>query len=200
MKFTTAATAAVAATMAAASPCKKRDDSVDKIADGDVFSVMALRSASPIHFANLQAANNGLLLGASAQNASCGPTNPNYAQFQLNNGSLYLYTANPPQQYYVDRSGMGQGVIQYTTGAQGAGRNSERQGFTINEGGNLVFRDQTKQDIGFQACPGAFGGGYEVWLDSVANPAGYKDCLGFSARAIKSVNATKCSYTQYPAQ
>ena len=193
MKFSTVATAAVAATMAAASPCSKRDD---KIADGDVFSVMALRSASKIHFAELQAANSGLLLGAAAQNASCGPTNPNYAQFQLNNGSLYLYTANPPQQYYVDRSGMGQGVIQYTTGAQQPGRNSERQGFTINDDGNLVFRDQTAQDIGFQACPGALGGGYEVWLDSVINPAGYKDCLGFSARAVKLTDPVKCSYTQ----
>jgi hypothetical protein len=192
MKFTTAATAAVAATLATASPCTKRSA---PIADGDVFSLMAIRSASPLQYLPLQAFNNGLMMGASAQNASCGPPDPNYAQFQLNNGTLYLYTDNPPQQFYVDRSGMGQGVIQYTTGAQQPVKNGERQGFTVTEAGDLVFRDQSKQDIGFQACPlKSVEGEWQVWLSSVSNPAGYEGCLGFGAKAVKVDEPLKCWY------
>ena len=91
---------------------------------------------------------------------------------------------------------MGQGVIQYTTGAQGIGRNQERTGFTLDANSNLVFRDQTGQDTGFQACPNALQGGYSVWLSGVTNPAGNKDCVGFVARALKEEKPVSCSYTQ----
>lgn len=192
MKFTTAAIAATAGVLVAASPCKPVSE---KINDGDVFRVMTIRSGSDFQYASLQAANRGLIIGASAQNASCGPEPHEYAEFQLNNGSLYLYTANPPQQMFVDRSGMGQGLIQYTTGVEPLVKNGERQGFTIDDDMNLVFRDQTGQDIGFQACSPALGAKYSVWLDSVTNPAGYKDCLGFIARAQKSQDPVKCLYT-----
>jgi hypothetical protein len=190
MKFTAAAAIAATAAVASAGPIEPA-----KINDGDVFSILNIRSGSDFQNTQLQAANNSLLINAPAQNAFCGPENPNYAQFQLSNGTLYLYTANPPQQFFVDRSGMGQGVIQYTTGAQQPVKNGERQGFTVNEKGSLVFRDQTGQDIGFQACPGALGGGYSVWLDSVTNPAGATDCLGFNAFALKEEKPVKCSYT-----
>ena len=194
MKFTTAAVAATAAAIVSASPCGPNPTNF-KINDGDVFTVMAIRSGSDIQYAELQAANRGLLINTPKQNASCSE-DVNYASFRLSEGNLYLNTENPPQEFFVDRSGMGQGIIQYTTGAQQPGRNSERTGFTIDGNSNPVFRDQTGKDTGFQACPGAFPGGYAVWLDSITNPAGYKDCLDFIARAVKATKPVSCSYTQ----
>jgi hypothetical protein len=192
MKFTTAAIAASAAALVSASPCTKRSDDIKT---GDVFSLMAIRSGSDIQYASVQAANSGFLLNTPKQNASCSE-DVNYASFQLTEaGELYLYTANPPQQAYVDRSGMGQGVIQYTTGVQGAGRNSERTGFTLDKDNHLVFRDQTNQDIGFQACPNALQGGYSIWLDITTNPAGNENCVGFAARAVKQDKLVSCMYT-----
>lgn len=195
MKFTTAAIAASAAALVSASPCAKPTDT--EIKAGDVFRVMTIRSGSDIQYGSLQAANNGFLVNSPAQNASCSE-NVNYASFKLTDaGELFLYTENPPQQAFVDRSGMGQGVFQYTTGVQSPSRNSERTGFTIDENSNLVFKDQTNQNIGFQACPGALGGGYSVWLDGVQNPGGNSNCVGFVARALKEEKPVSCSYTQY---
>jgi hypothetical protein len=190
MKFTAAAAIAATAAVTFAGPLEPQ-----KINDGDVFSILNIRSGSDFQNTQLQAFSNGLHIKAPAQGNFCGPETPNYAQFQLSNGTLYLFTDNPPQQFFVDRSGMGQGVIQYTTGAQQPVKNGERQGFTVNEKGLLVFKDQTNQEIGFQACPGAANGSYSVWLDSVANPAGAKDCLGFNAVALKEDKPVKCSYT-----
>ncbi|KAH6872906.1 hypothetical protein BKA58DRAFT_383001 [Alternaria rosae] len=192
MKFTTAAIAAAAASLVTALPTDS------KIKDGDVFTIQTIRSGSDFQYSTFQAVQNSLVINAGEQNASCGPEPHNYASFQLSNGSLYLYTANPPQQFFVDRSGMGQGVIQYTTGAQPMVKNGERTTFAINDDGNLVFRDQTGEDIEFQACQPSIGGGYSVWLGGVTKPAGAEECYGFTARAIKEENPTKCLYTQYP--
>ncbi|KAF9700918.1 hypothetical protein EKO04_000546 [Ascochyta lentis] len=194
MKFTTAAIAASAAALVSASPCGRATNDTE-IQTGDVFRIMTIRSGSDIQYGSVQAANSGFLVNAPKQNASCSE-DVNYASFRLTEaGELYLNTENPPQQAYVDRSGMGQGIFQYTTGVQGASRNSERTGFTLDENSNLIFKDQTNQEIGFQACPSAATGGYSVWLSSVPNPAGYKDCLGFVARAIKEDKPVSCMYT-----
>ncbi|RMZ71849.1 cell wall [Pyrenophora seminiperda CCB06] len=99
---------------------------------------------------------------------------------------------------YVDRSGMGQGVIAYTTGVQPLSRNGERQVFAINEQNELVFKDPASGiETGFQACPGAVGGGYNVWLGGAnTNPAGQTNCIPFSALAVKDDSPVKCTYTQ----
>lgn len=192
MKFTTAAITATAAALVSASPVQVNTS--DKIQDGDVFTLLALRSASEIHYAKVQAANSGLLINTPAQNASCSePTD--YASFQLFNGNLYLYTQNPPQQIFVDRSGMGQGLIGYTTGAQPIGRNQERTSFAINDDNQLVFRDQSGRDTGLLACPNASPAGWSVWLAGVDNPGGNSGCVGFGALAVKSNEPVFCSYT-----
>jgi hypothetical protein len=191
MKFTTAAIAASAAALVSAAPV----DPVPEIKTGDVFRIMSLRSASPIHFGEMQAANSSFLINAPKQGAGCSE-DVNYASFRLtDDGELILNTENPPQVAFVDRSGMGQGVFQYTTGVQGAPRNSERTGFTLNEANDLIFKDQTDQEIGFQACPNALNGGYSVWLDITTNPGGNSDCLPFSARALKEDKPVSCMYT-----
>lgn len=191
MKFTTAVIAASAAALVSASPCTPTPNT--DIKAGDVFTVMTIRSGSDLQYGSLQAANTGFLVNAPQQNASCSE-DVNYASFRLTEaGELYLYTANPPQQAWVDRSGMGQGVFGYTTGVQGAPRNSERTVFAI-EDGNLVFKSQSRS-IGFQACPST-AGGYSVWLDGNLNPGGNQNCVGFTARAIKAEKPVSCSYTQ----
>lgn len=192
MKFTTSAVIASTAALAAASPV---DSAIPKFDGNGVFKVMAIRSASDIHYADLQAATGGLRINYPKQNSSC--TNPevNYASFTLSQdtGDLYLYTANPPLQAYVDRSGMGQGVLRFSTGVQPIGKNQERGPFKIDEEGNLVFA-AANGVTGFQACPNALGGGYSVWLAGNTNPGGNSDCVGFVAKALKEDPPVKCLY------
>jgi hypothetical protein len=157
---------------------------------------MAIRSGSPIHYSSIQATASGFRLAAPSQNSTCADDSVNYATFTLTeaDGSLYLYTDNPPHQAYVDRSGMGQGYIGYTTGVQPIGKNQERGPFEINEDGDLVFAAQNGAQ-GFQACPNALGGGYSVWLAGATNPGGNSDCVGFVAKALREDEPAKCLYT-----
>ncbi|KAF1928990.1 uncharacterized protein M421DRAFT_420221 [Didymella exigua CBS 183.55] len=192
MKFTTAAIAASAAALVSASPCGKAPSDTE-IKTGDVFSIITIRSGSDIQYGSLQAANGAFYVNTPKQNATCSEDS-NFASFRLTDaGELFLNTENTPQQAFVDRSGMGQGVFQYTTGTAGASANSERTGFALDENNNLVFKAQT--DIGFQACPNAAQGGYSVWLDDTQNPGGNSNCLGFIARTLKSPKPVTCTYT-----
>jgi hypothetical protein len=193
MKFTTSAIIATTAAVVSALPA----DNPDSYRPGpdDVFSIMALRSASPVHHTQIQAINGAYYLGNPDQGAQCGPVNPNYAQFFLTKeGDLYLYTPNPPEQTFIDRSGMGQGVMGYTQGVMPIGRNQERGPFIINDEGNVVL-NATGGAVGFQACPNALGGGYSVWLEGATNPGGNSDCIPFTAKAVKENNILKCDYS-----
>ncbi|KAK5637522.1 hypothetical protein RRF57_013237 [Xylaria bambusicola] len=168
------------------------------IGPDEPFGLMSLRSASPIHFGQFQAALSSIFLFLPSQNATCDdgqkPTNPNYATFALSeDGGLYLYANSAtPQQLFVDRSGMGQGKLGYTTGAQPAPRNSERTAFSIDEYGDLSFNG-----AGFIACPNSIDGAWTIWVDAgFANPGGNSDCLGLAARTVKiEEGANSCSYT-----
>jgi hypothetical protein len=192
MKFTTAAIAAASAAVVAATPAGVANAAPLKA--GEVFQIMSLRSATPVHFGKMTASNNGFQINNPHQDASCGPEPTDYAQFVVTEDSeLYLYTANPPQQAFIDRSGMGQGIFQYTTGVQGAPRNGERKGFAFDENNYLTFDGK-----GFQACPNG-DAGYTVLLSGVENPAGYKNCTPFSAQALKVEKPVKCSYKVYSA-
>jgi hypothetical protein len=72
------------------------------------FGLMALRSASPVHFAQFDAALSSVFLNLPAQNATCDSGEADSATFYLQDGGLYLYAASAtPQQLYADRSGMG---------------------------------------------------------------------------------------------
>ena len=135
-------------------------------------------------------------MGGTNQTASCGPKPHNYADFVIGDNALYLYTANPPQQMAVYRDGMGRGLMQYTTGVQPAGRNSERTTFVVNDDGYLVFRSVNADDTGFQACAPAVGAKYSIWLQGWDNPTGSFDtCTKFKARAVHAVDPVKCAYS-----
>ncbi|KAI1361565.1 hypothetical protein F5Y08DRAFT_15307 [Xylaria arbuscula] len=169
------------------------------IGPNEPFGILSLRSASPIHFAQFQAALSSIFLDLPSQNSTCDdgekPTEANYATFTLSeDGGLYLYAASAtPQQLFVDRSGMGQGKLGYTTGAQPGPRNGERTGFSIDEYGDLSFNG-----AGFIACPNSIDGAWSVWVDAgVVNPGGNSDCLGLAARTTKiEQDVNSCSYTQ----
>lgn len=80
------------------------------------FNIMALRSASPIHFASTSAALSNLYLYYSEQNASCadGSDNNGVATFYIRGDELFLFGAAAEQKVFVDRSGMGRYLHQGT--------------------------------------------------------------------------------------
>lgn len=76
------------------------------------FGVMSLRSASPIHFGQVQAVQNNIFINVPKQDAVCeiyGPLKPpDQAIFYIKDQILYLYTGSgPTQKVFVDRSGFG---------------------------------------------------------------------------------------------
>lgn len=75
------------------------------------FGIMALRSASPIHFAKVGASQNKLALHLPEDklDAQCADGNARTdAIFYIQDSELYLYgTKDNVQQFLVDRSGMG---------------------------------------------------------------------------------------------
>ncbi|EDU47310.1 Herpes-BLLF1 domain containing protein [Pyrenophora tritici-repentis] len=191
MKFTTTAAIATAAAVVSALP--QANTQSPKITDG-AFTLMSLRTGTPIQFGNVQAADSSLYINAKDLNFRCGTTGPN-AQFGLSNGTLSLWTNIPPQVMYVDRSGMGQGVLKYTTGVEPLPKNAERQGWVLDEQNQLTFVSPAGDKYGLQACSGAANGGYKIWLSGTPNPAGNTDCIPFSAQALKVENPQTCMYT-----
>ena len=75
------------------------------------FGIMALRSASPIHFAEASASQNKLVLSLpeAKLDAQCADGKARRdAIFYIKDGGLYLYgEKGKEQQFFVDRSGMG---------------------------------------------------------------------------------------------
>ena len=162
------------------------------------FELMSLRSASPIHFGRVNAADNDLFINHPNQNAECLKSDGNGpAIFQLNkeDKTLWLYkVGNPRQQIWVDRSGMGQGNVGYISGVQGLPRNAEREGWEVDETGNLSFNG-----AGLLACPSTIEGAYTIWVDAgVTAPGGSEGCLGFSGRTIEVAEPDMCTYTNIP--
>ncbi|RYO76345.1 hypothetical protein DL762_009810 [Monosporascus cannonballus] len=153
---------------------------------------MALRSASPVHFASISASQSNLFLHLPKQGASCDVEDPGYATFSLIDGGLFLYAASAtPQQIYVDRSGMGQGKLGYITGAQPPPRNAEMDGWVVDESGNLSL-----DGAGFLACPDSIEGSWSLWIGAgVAQPGGNSGCLGISARVVEAAKPISCYYT-----
>ncbi|KAF1916815.1 hypothetical protein BDU57DRAFT_556956 [Ampelomyces quisqualis] len=210
MKYTIATIAAVTLALASAKDCNLPPISEAAVA-GDVFKLVALpKVANEIECAPFQAKNNNLLIGADFQSANCTTRLPrDHASFVLNGqGLLFLYTGDTPdnfqtQQMFVDRSGMGQGQIQYTTGnAAGIGRNQERGPFKITETSDLVFDNGNGVVTAFQACPPGKGyelSGWKVWLAGNPKPGGSEGCVELNARAVKEAKPEACEYSVYNA-
>ncbi|RSL69687.1 hypothetical protein CEP54_002238 [Fusarium duplospermum] len=159
----------------------------------NTFELLALRNGSPIHFSGVQASESRLTLKKAKQGASCtaGPAD-NHAIFELIGENLFLYDKPRRQQMWVDRSGMGQGILGYTTGAQPLGKNFEQTGWKVDKNGNLNFKGS-----GLIACPSSQKNGpWSIWVSvGINQPGGNKGCVPFTARAIKNSKPTGCEYS-----
>ncbi|ENH98500.1 hypothetical protein COCC4DRAFT_46016 [Bipolaris maydis ATCC 48331] len=210
MKYATATIAAVTMALVSAKDCNLPPIS-EAVVPGDVFKLVALpKVANEIECQPFQAKNNDLLIGDSFQSANCTTRLPRaYASFVLNSqGLLFLYTGDTPdnfeaQEIFVDRSGMGQGNIQYTTGLPAKiGSNQQVGPFKITETSDLVFDDGNGAVTAFQACPPANGDkltGWKVWLAGNDKPAGSEGCVELNARAVKDTTPEACEYSVYSA-
>lgn len=187
-------------TSAAAAPALQHRQSNATIADDQPFGLIAIRSGSDLQYSSFAAAQGGLSIGLASQGAACASATET-ATFFLSNGTLNLYTpSNVTQQLYTDRSGMGQGVLQYSTTPGGAqpGRNSETQGWVVDTFGDLTF-----DGASLLACPSgntnATASPYTVWVSAgAANPAGNANCLGVVARAVPATTPVACTYSYTP--
>ncbi|KAG5938527.1 hypothetical protein E4U53_007991 [Claviceps sorghi] len=159
------------------------------------FRLLSIRpSQEQIHNAWVQASYGSLLLDLHEQRAICKSEheNKNTAVFHLQNQELFLYSDNDSrhQQVYVDRSAMGQGRVRYQYQDIALPRNAEEKGWAINKEGDLEF-----DGVGILACPGSTGGAWQLWLSTVENPAGNKDCLGIGAKVSAVDKPVSCVYT-----
>ncbi|KAL1794557.1 hypothetical protein ACET3X_006373 [Alternaria dauci] len=207
MKYTTAAIAAATVALGSATTCAV-PPSTGPVVPGDIFKIIALPETTPnfLDCKPIQAVRRNLLIGTADQGANCtAGAEQNYASFVVNGqGLVFLYTGAPPestfdfQQLYVDRSGMGQGNIQYTTGPnQTIGRNQQYGPFKLTEQSELVF-NSNNMPVGFQACPlfdGDNSKGWKVWIADVAEPAHSKGCVKFTALAVKEEAPLACEYS-----
>lgn len=197
MHFNTIATSAILATAASAAAVLPRQAPVpEPVAPNTAFELIALRSASPVHFQYVNAADNRLWLKLADQKAACDKPSDGKAQFRLIDNELYLYrTSYSQQQIWVDASGMGQGITGYTTGVQPLpSRNGQRGPFVLDQYNTLTLNNTG----GFLACPES-DGAYRLWTNAgVAKPAGSEGCLSVSLRAVPVSVPNGCLYTDAP--
>ncbi|KAL7796719.1 hypothetical protein V8C37DRAFT_371266 [Trichoderma ceciliae] len=156
------------------------------------FDIIALRSASPIHFAQVSAARSGLFLRLPHQNATCKGESSGHATFYVANEELVLYSCEgEAQTVFVDRSGMGQGIVGYVTGNPSLPRYGELKGWRIDANNNLWFKDS-----GLVACPNSIDNSWRIWLNlGLSQPGGSEGCLGITARTLKNTKPVSCRYT-----
>ena len=159
----------------------------------DKFGLIAIRSGSPVQNTGITASKGRLTVGGK-QDASCDKPDTNFATFYIDSeGSAFLYAASAtPQQLWVDASGMGQGIVGYTTGAQPTPRNASRGKFAVDADGHLTF-----EGISAQACPtGSEDTGYSLWFSTLEKPGYNEGCLPIALRAIKADEPVGCFYSE----
>lgn len=156
------------------------------------FGVLSIHSGSEVQYAGWSATQNAIW-NLAEQKPSCDRNErPQFATFWINkeDNGLYLYSSNnPPNQLWVDRSGMGQGKMGYTVGvATPPPKNSERGPFTITDG-HLQFDGSD-----FLACSGYDNGAYEIFVDvGIEHPAG-NNCTAIAAKVLETKTPIGCQY------
>lgn len=171
----------------------KIQTSIPVPAPDDKFGLIAIRSGSEVQNQGITASNGRLSVGGK-QDASCDKPDTNFATFYIDSeGSAFLYAASAtPQQLWVDASGMGQGIVGYTTGAQPTPRNASRGKFAVDIDGHLTF-----EGISAQACPtGNADLGYSLWFSTLEKPGYNEGCLPIALRAIKADEPVGCFYSE----
>ncbi|KAI5302814.1 hypothetical protein KEM56_000334 [Ascosphaera pollenicola] len=165
-------------------------------ASAETVSLMALRSASPIHFQALHAYQEGIWIGQPTQSYCpaqvSGCRTVNETTFGVADGSTALNVEVPGgQQLYVSADG----ALKYTVPHSASiGDGSHAAALKIEALNDSVDKATLDGDD-FLACPGKKGEEkYQVFSAAAKNvkpPTGDKgDCLGFTAVAGK-VDAEK---------
>ncbi|KAI9050865.1 hypothetical protein LZ554_004983 [Drepanopeziza brunnea f. sp. 'monogermtubi'] len=154
------------------------------------LSIAHLAAAAPIWGA--------IMAGASVLLPSLVPGS--FATFAIDRDRvLYLHTGSGPvQNFYVDRSGMGQGKLGYTTGDQPSPENAERRGWGVVDG--FLYFD----GAGLIACPSDIDDAWSVWVSvDVQDPGDNAGCTPFAARVdylaedgTAGSGPIPCEYTQ----
>ncbi|KAG5996026.1 hypothetical protein E4U52_007412 [Claviceps spartinae] len=184
MKFSAAVSSIFLAGSAVAVPTTVQTDKPQ------TFDVVAVKPSSPIEDFVVGAASRGLLLDLANQNATCEGEN-DQATFYIEGSKLFLYSDDKPQQIFVDRSGMGQGITGYVDEGSSFPRNGELEGWAINASGDLTFAGNN-----FLACPGSIEGAWRIWADAgVLQPGGSQGCVSFVAHTLPNDEPVSCHYS-----
>ncbi|KAI1637944.1 cell wall protein PhiA [Biscogniauxia mediterranea] len=193
MQFTVASLIALAASGASALPHVARQDGA-KVGVATPFTIQATFSGPEMQFPYFYANNGEFTLNNLHSSATC--TNParssSAATFTIDaEGNMYLYATQPPvQQTWVDRSGMGQGNIGYTSAGLQGPKNGERTGWAIDDSNNLTFNG-----VGFIGCP-KDDGSWRIWVNAgVDQPAGNQGCVPVGAIATAAAEPNDCHYS-----
>ncbi|KAJ5454866.1 uncharacterized protein N7458_005822 [Penicillium daleae] len=157
----------------------------------NTFNLIAIHSGSGVQYASFNAAKSSIFAGPASQHASCARPEEQLATFYHNDEALYLYDQSAtPQELYVDRSEM-DWIYQYTTGAQPAPKNADRDGWKIKDG-HLQFAGNV-----LIACPNSIDNSWSIWVSAgVSNLGGNTDCVGIAVRVVETSNSSGCLYTE----
>lgn len=114
-----------------------------------------------------------------------------FATFVLySDKTVFLYkNDNPPQQLWVDGSGMGGGISGYTTGAQPTPKSASRGDFAVDGEGVLTFNG-----VGAKACPTADEGKWTVWFTTNEKPGFQDGCVDVTLKAYDAPARVGCTY------
>ena len=173
------------------------------------FGGMALRSASPIHFGQINANSGAFYIGKNtttycpedspATCETCKTVNTNQTIFSYLNGQgrLALDTIVPGgQQVYVtqgdDATGQLAGQLKFTPAHSVATSGPALyDGFSIVYDGRFQFEGQD-----WLACPiDNFNSGYGIWSQArVAGSNAGEECLGFIWRVVQVGDETKSAW------
>ncbi|KAH6615575.1 hypothetical protein B0J18DRAFT_283546 [Chaetomium sp. MPI-SDFR-AT-0129] len=171
------------------------------------LTLMALRSGAVFHPGIISASQNKLWLSLPADklDAECQDGQQHTAAtVYIQDGKLVLYGTGkadegkevPVQQFVVDRSGNGQGELNYYTQPADAPPPTgdlEVVGWEIDTSENLTFKGNN-----LIACPAA-DGSWAVWVNAdVQNPGGNEGCLGFVTRVEGNYVPVGCEYSGHP--
>ncbi|USW58763.1 hypothetical protein Slin15195_G120820 [Septoria linicola] len=159
---------------------------------GDAFGLEA--SADSIsQLYNQVTATRGRIYVGGEQSPVCElGTRADFATFVwYSDKTVYLYkTDNPPQQLWVDASGMGQGISGYeTVGQNTKPRNAGTEGFEVDEAGVLTFQGASPK-----ACP-VEAGIWSIWFSGSDTPGNQDGCVPMTLTAYKTPHRVACTYS-----
>ncbi|KAL2139938.1 hypothetical protein VTI28DRAFT_4483 [Corynascus sepedonium] len=128
---------------------------------------MALRSASPIHFAEVSASQNRLALNVPKTSST--PNAPMERRGEMPSSTSKTASCTSTAPRTRSKSSSSTGVTQYfNKGEPGLGPHFEVKGWAVDENDDLIFNV-----AGLLACPSTTDSSWYIWVDAgVTKPVG----------------------------